>query len=76
MRILKILLAAVLAVVALAAGVFVFAIAAAAILAFLLIRWIRHRVQGRTPDERVRPAPPGVIDVTATEVPPHELDRP
>lgn len=69
MRAVKLILAAVVAVLAVVAGAFVFAVIAAAVVVFLLIRWARRRMQPASRGRR-RPAAPAhgdVIDVVATE---------
>lgn len=69
MRILKVLLAAVVAVLAVVAGAFVFALIAAAVVIFLLARWARGRVTHRAGPRRRTETPSrnDVIDVVATE---------
>lgn len=71
MRILKILFALVLAVLAVAAGVFVAAAVAVAVVLFLVIRWVQRRLRGGNPAPALRKRPTAAgdaIDVTATEV--------
>ena len=69
MRIRKFLLAVVVAVLAVVAGAFVFALIAAAVVVFLLTRWARGRVTRRAAPRRRSDTPSreDVIDVVATE---------
>lgn len=63
MRILKVVLAVLVAVITVATGFFVVAAVAAAYLLYLLVRWAVARVRGAQP-----PPDGSVIDVSATEV--------
>lgn len=78
-RILKILLALVIGVIAVAAGVFVAAAIAVLVMIFLLVRWARRRF-GKAPARRGVRAPGtaaggDVIDVAATEVRGEKTER-
>ena len=70
-RILKVLIGAVVAVLAVTAGAVVLVAVAALFLGFLLARGIRRRVARTTarPTMRPRPERGDVIDVVATEIP-------
>lgn len=74
MRLLKVVLAAVLAALAVTVGAFAVVVLVVGVIAYFLVRWTMRKLGGSAP--RSIPAPPprrartasDVIDVTATEV--------
>lgn len=76
MRLLRILIGVLIGVVALAGGVFVAVLIAVAAAVLLVVSWVRRlRGSGVRRTVPARSSPPGVIDVTATELPSERIER-